>query len=95
MVLNELQLRRLVRRSFAYYHGFRTHLALEKDTPEPRPVEPPGRGKIVEFPMVGDVRCSAPTCTFIWRSPEDHAQKRRPFLDRGQTTRDKWLSPIP
>ena len=53
VVLNENHLRRLVRRYVTYYHGFRTHLALGKDTPEPRPVEPPDQGSIVEIPMVG------------------------------------------
>ena len=53
VVLNENHLRRLVRRYLAYYHGFRTHLSLGKDTPEPRPVEPPDQGNIVEIPMVG------------------------------------------
>jgi len=53
MVLNANHLRRLVRDYLAYYHGVRTHLALEKDSPEPRKVESPDQGKIVEFPMVG------------------------------------------
>ncbi len=53
VVLNENHLRRLVRGYLAYYHGFRTHLSLGKDTPEPRPVEPPDQGNIVEIPMVG------------------------------------------
>ena len=33
-----------------YYHSVRTHLSLEKDAPEPRPVERPHRGSIVETP---------------------------------------------
>ncbi len=33
--------------------GRRTHLALEKDAPEPRPVEPPAHGRIVALPLVG------------------------------------------
>jgi transposase InsO family protein len=53
VVLNENHLLRLVRRYLAYYHGFRTHLSLEKDTPDMRPVEPPNQGNIVEIPMVG------------------------------------------
>ncbi len=53
MVLNENHLRRLVRFYLVYYHGFRTHLSLGKDTPELRPIEPPDQGTIVEFPMVG------------------------------------------
>jgi hypothetical protein len=36
-----------------YYHSARTHLALDKDTPKPRPVEHPDQGGIVEIPMVG------------------------------------------
>jgi putative transposase len=40
--------------SFAdYYHRSRTHLSLEKDTPDPRLIQPPGTGKIVAFPEVG------------------------------------------
>ena len=31
----------------------RTHLSLEKDSPESRPVESPDQGTIVEIPMVG------------------------------------------
>ena len=53
VVLNENHSRRLVRRYLVYYHGFRTHLSLGKDTPEPRPIEPPEQGNIVEYPMVG------------------------------------------
>src|SRR5436309_2491689 len=34
-------------------HRVRTHLSLEKDSPEPRPVEHPDQGGIVEMPMVG------------------------------------------
>ncbi len=37
-------LRRLPRRYLVYYHTCRTHLSLEKDSPEPRRVEPPEYG---------------------------------------------------
>jgi hypothetical protein len=40
IVLNEQHLRRRLRNYFRYYHGSRTHLALGKDAPEPRAVEP-------------------------------------------------------
>jgi putative transposase len=53
VVLNENHLRRLLRDYFLYYHHARTHLSLDKDPPEPRPVEPPDRGRIVATPMVG------------------------------------------
>jgi putative transposase len=53
VVLNETHLRHLLRDYLTYYHRCRTHLSLEKDTPEPRPVERPDEGGIVEMPMVG------------------------------------------
>ena len=53
IVLSEKQLRRLLRSYFAYYHGSRTHLGLEKDCPVPRLVEPPARGRYPSEPMVG------------------------------------------
>jgi hypothetical protein len=36
-----------------YYHRSRTHLALEKDAPEPRAVELPEQGRVVALPQVG------------------------------------------
>src|SRR5437763_891432 len=45
-------LRRL-RSYLRYYHGSRTHLALEKDAPEPRAIELPERGRVVALPRVG------------------------------------------
>jgi putative transposase len=53
VVLNETHLRRLLRDYLIYYHSARTHLSLEKDAPEPRPVERHDEGSIVETPMVG------------------------------------------
>jgi len=54
IVMNERHLRRLLRTYVSgYYHGCRTHLSLDKDAPEPRAVEPPEMGKIIEFPLVG------------------------------------------
>jgi putative transposase len=53
VVLNDAHLHRLLRTYLTYYHGCRTHLSLEKDAPEPRPVEHPDQGGIVEIPMVG------------------------------------------
>src|SRR5207344_1138606 len=40
-------------RYFAYYHQARTHLALDKDAPDLRPIELPAAGTIVEVPEVG------------------------------------------
>jgi hypothetical protein len=42
-----------VRRYVSYYHGSRTHLALDKDAPEPRAVQPPVQGRVIEIPEVG------------------------------------------
>ena len=53
VVLNETHLHHRLRDYLTYYHRCRTHLSLEKDTPEPRPVERPDQGGIVEMPMVG------------------------------------------
>src|SRR6516165_2388326 len=53
VVLNETHLRHLRRDYLTYYHRDRTHLSLEKDAPEPRPVERPDHGAIVEMPVVG------------------------------------------
>jgi putative transposase len=53
VVLNETHLRRLLRDYLAYYHSVRTHLSLDKDSPEPRAVDRPALGRIVKTPMVG------------------------------------------
>lgn len=56
VVLRQGHLRRLLQSYFAYYHGWRTHLGLAKDAPEPRRVQPLGRGKIIAFPEVGGLQ---------------------------------------
>src|SRR2546427_2234080 len=53
LVLHEQHLRRILARYFAYYHRARTHLALDKDAPNGRPIEPPAPGAIVPIPEVG------------------------------------------
>jgi transposase InsO family protein len=53
IVFDEGHLRRILLTYLRYYHASRTHLALGKDAPEPREVQPPELGKIVEFPEVG------------------------------------------
>src|SRR5438067_8799710 len=53
LVLSERHLRRILVRYFAYYHRARTHLALDKDAPDVRPVELPEAGRIVQIPEVG------------------------------------------
>ena len=53
IVGNEKSLRRTLHNYFAYYQRSRTHLALAKDAPEPRAVEPPEQGRVVAIPQVG------------------------------------------
>jgi len=53
IVFNESSLRRTLKSYFDYYHRARTHLSLEKDTPETRPVQTPELGSVVELPEVG------------------------------------------
>jgi putative transposase len=52
IVLNVLHLKR-IRDYRAYYHTCRTHLSLNKDPPDPRPVESPELGDVLETPRVG------------------------------------------
>ena len=53
IVLNERHLRRVLREYLRYYHTCRTHLSLQKDSPETRSVESSELGKVVAFPCVG------------------------------------------
>jgi putative transposase len=53
IVFNERTLKRHLSAYTAYYHRTRTHLALQKDCPETRPVQPVELGPIVSIPAVG------------------------------------------
>jgi len=53
IVFQESSLRWYLRSFVDYYHRSRTHLSLEKDTPDGRPTQLPRTGKIVAFPEVG------------------------------------------
>jgi putative transposase len=53
IVWDERSLERHFRRYLAYYHEWRTHLALDKDAPVPRAAQPPACGTIVSVPHVG------------------------------------------
>ena len=52
LVLGEPHLRRILTRYVAYYHRARTHLSLEKDAPDGRPIERPEMGTVVPIPEV-------------------------------------------
>ena len=52
IVLGERHLLRLVRAHAAYYNEDRPHMALDRDAPFPRAVEPPNAGRVVALPRV-------------------------------------------
>jgi putative transposase len=53
IIFNERCLYRHLKSFTDYYHRSRTHLALEKDSPEPRPIQPAEAGRIIAIPEVG------------------------------------------
>jgi len=53
VILNEASLRRILKSYRDYYLRSRTHLALGKDAPESRLIQPPELGPVVEVPEVG------------------------------------------
>ena len=53
MVFNESSLRRILKAYFEYYEHSRTHLALEKDAPVSRAIQPSELGVVVELPHLG------------------------------------------
>lgn len=50
---NERSLYRHLKLFTEYYHWNRTHLPLEKDTPESRPIQPPESRRIVSSLVLG------------------------------------------
>src|SRR5262245_14985599 len=52
IVLNEDHLRRILLAYFKYYHDSRTHMSLERNSPEPREIEALSQGKIIAIPEV-------------------------------------------
>jgi putative transposase len=53
IIINERHLRRVLSSYFRYYHESRTHLSLNKDCPETRPILSPAAGKIVAVAQLG------------------------------------------
>jgi putative transposase len=53
IVFGEASLRRTLSCYFSYYHQTRPHLSLDKDAPDPRPIQPPELGRVVAVPQVG------------------------------------------
>src|SRR5262245_18115853 len=53
IVLNEDHLRRILQAYFKYYHESRPHQSLVRNSPTPREIEPPSKGKVIALPQVG------------------------------------------
>ena len=53
VISNQRHLRRVLASYVDYYHRTRTHLSLDKDCPDSRPVQPPTRGQVLAIPQVG------------------------------------------
>ena len=53
IVFNERSLYRHLRDFLDYYHQTRTHLGLEKDTPESRSIQSAEAGRVISIPQVG------------------------------------------
>lgn len=53
IVLNETDLRRILKSYFEYYERTRTHLSLSKDAPVSRPIQTADQGRIAKVPQVG------------------------------------------
>ena len=53
IVLSEDDLRRTLSEYFAYYHEARAHLSLDRNSPVPRRVDRPEKGKVVTKAYLG------------------------------------------
>ena len=53
IILNERHLRRILSDYFTYHQRSRPHLALDRNAPVPRRVEPPSEGRVVAIQQVG------------------------------------------
>ncbi len=53
IILGELHLKRILASYADYYHSARTHLSLDKDSPDHRPIQLPKQGNVVAFKRVG------------------------------------------
>jgi putative transposase len=56
IVLNKRHLKKTLSSYFDYCHRWRTHLSLDMDAPEHRPVQPIELGKVLEFPDIGGLQ---------------------------------------
>ena len=62
MLLNQAHRERLLKGYFSYYHRARIHLALDKDAPEPRPMQDRGRERSLRLTL-SSYRAPSQSCT--------------------------------
>jgi putative transposase len=55
VIFNERHLRRVLSSYVDYYQRTRTHLSLDKDCPDLRPIQPPRIGRVVAIPKVAGI----------------------------------------
>ncbi len=53
IILGEHHLKHILASYADYYHRARTHLSLDKDAPESRPIQPPEQGRVLQLKRVG------------------------------------------
>jgi hypothetical protein len=53
IIFDERHLRRVLSAYFQYHHQSTTHLSLNKDCPEPRPIQPLSASAVIAFPQMG------------------------------------------
>lgn len=53
IVFHERQLHQTLKSYLEYYHQLRPHRSLDHDSPVPRPIQSPDRGKVIELPLLG------------------------------------------
>ena len=53
MIFSEDSLRRIMAEYIRYYNESRTHMSLEGNSPVPREVEPPSKGRVISVPFLG------------------------------------------
>ncbi len=53
IIIGEDQLRRILHDYLDYYHNSRPHQALERNSPIPREIEAPAKGKVISIPQIG------------------------------------------
>jgi len=80
IILNDRQLRRILRSYFDYDLNARTHLSLERNSPIEREVEPPSHGQVVAIPQVGSLhhRYRRAACALPFASACARSERARP-----------------